>query len=158
MVLGSGVYRIGSSVEFDWCSVRAIRTLRATGFKTVMVNVSFVFISIHSFRIWTIGGSAKSLRESVFATNDSFKQFRTLIRFENPFFQTISHIHSFSKMVLSNLSHNIVNLDRKSSRGHVSRDGPQPSPSLYFHFLHLLFDLGLANFIHDQSGNSNNRL
>ena len=38
MVLGSGVYRIGSSVEFDWCSVRAIRTLRNQGFKTVMVN------------------------------------------------------------------------------------------------------------------------
>jgi carbamoyl-phosphate synthase/aspartate carbamoyltransferase len=38
MVLGSGVYRIGSSVEFDWCSVRAIRTLRQQGFKTVMIN------------------------------------------------------------------------------------------------------------------------
>ena len=38
MVLGSGVYRIGSSVEFDWCSVRAIRTLRDAGYKTVMVN------------------------------------------------------------------------------------------------------------------------
>ena len=38
MVLGSGVYRIGSSVEFDWCAVRAIRTLRSKGFKTVMVN------------------------------------------------------------------------------------------------------------------------
>ena len=38
MVLGSGVYRIGSSVEFDWCSVRATRTLRKHGFKTVMVN------------------------------------------------------------------------------------------------------------------------
>lgn len=38
MVLGSGVYRIGSSVEFDWCAVRAIRTLRERGFKTVMVN------------------------------------------------------------------------------------------------------------------------
>ncbi|KAI4198043.1 MAG: hypothetical protein LQ350_005555 [Teloschistes chrysophthalmus] len=38
MVLGSGVYRIGSSVEFDWCSVRAIRTLRNQGYKTVMVN------------------------------------------------------------------------------------------------------------------------
>ncbi|KFY69500.1 hypothetical protein V496_00177 [Pseudogymnoascus sp. VKM F-4515 (FW-2607)] len=38
MVLGSGVYRIGSSVEFDWCSVRAIRTLRESGHKTVMVN------------------------------------------------------------------------------------------------------------------------
>lgn len=38
MVLGSGVYRIGSSVEFDWCAVRAIRTLRERGIKTVMVN------------------------------------------------------------------------------------------------------------------------
>ncbi|KAJ2851328.1 Carbamoyl-phosphate synthase [Coemansia brasiliensis] len=38
MVLGSGVYRIGSSVEFDWCAVRAIRTLRENRFKTVMVN------------------------------------------------------------------------------------------------------------------------
>ncbi|KAF2083522.1 carbamoyl-phosphate synth [Saccharata proteae CBS 121410] len=40
MVLGSGVYRIGSSVEFDWCSVRAIRTLREQGYKTIMVNIN----------------------------------------------------------------------------------------------------------------------
>ncbi|ANB14448.1 bifunctional carbamoylphosphate synthetase/aspartate transcarbamylase [Sugiyamaella lignohabitans] len=38
MVLGSGVYRIGSSVEFDWCAVRAVRTLREQGTKTIMVN------------------------------------------------------------------------------------------------------------------------
>lgn len=38
MVLGSGVYRIGSSVEFDWCAVRCIRTLRQSGTKTIMVN------------------------------------------------------------------------------------------------------------------------
>lgn len=38
MVLGSGVYRIGSSVEFDWCAVRAIRTLRDNGMPTMMVN------------------------------------------------------------------------------------------------------------------------
>ncbi|KAI8608923.1 hypothetical protein BC830DRAFT_1233686, partial [Chytriomyces sp. MP71] len=38
MVLGSGVYRIGSSVEFDWCAVRSIRTLRANKIKTIMVN------------------------------------------------------------------------------------------------------------------------
>ncbi|KAJ7280306.1 hypothetical protein C8J57DRAFT_123196 [Mycena rebaudengoi] len=38
MVLGSGVYRIGSSVEFDWCAVRAIRTLREEGLQTIMVN------------------------------------------------------------------------------------------------------------------------
>lgn len=38
IVLGSGVYRIGSSVEFDWCAVRAIRTLRGRGLRTIMVN------------------------------------------------------------------------------------------------------------------------
>ncbi|KAI8845118.1 hypothetical protein BJ741DRAFT_659217 [Chytriomyces cf. hyalinus JEL632] len=38
MVLGSGVYRIGSSVEFDWCAVRSIRTLRANNIKTIMIN------------------------------------------------------------------------------------------------------------------------
>ncbi|XP_064604486.1 multifunctional protein CAD-like isoform X2 [Liolophura sinensis] len=38
MVLGSGVYRIGSSVEFDWCAVNCIRELRRLGHKTIMVN------------------------------------------------------------------------------------------------------------------------
>ncbi|AAS51489.2 ACR263Cp [Eremothecium gossypii ATCC 10895] len=38
MVLGSGVYRIGSSVEFDWCAVTAVRTLRQNNVKTIMVN------------------------------------------------------------------------------------------------------------------------
>lgn len=38
MVLGSGVYRIGSSVEFDWCAVTAVRTLRANKIKTIMIN------------------------------------------------------------------------------------------------------------------------
>ncbi|XP_050402847.1 CAD protein isoform X2 [Patella vulgata] len=38
MVLGSGVYRIGSSVEFDWCAVNCIRELRKLNYKTIMVN------------------------------------------------------------------------------------------------------------------------
>ena len=38
MVLGCGAYRIGSSVEFDWCAVSATRTLRKNGIKTVVVN------------------------------------------------------------------------------------------------------------------------
>lgn len=38
MVLGSGVYRIGSSVEFDWCAVTCARALRDMGEKTIMVN------------------------------------------------------------------------------------------------------------------------
>ncbi len=38
VVLGSGAYRIGSSVEFDWCSVNAIDTARRLGYKTIMIN------------------------------------------------------------------------------------------------------------------------
>jgi carbamoyl-phosphate synthase (ammonia) len=38
MVLGSGAYRIGSSIEFDWCGVSAIRTLRQLGISATMVN------------------------------------------------------------------------------------------------------------------------
>ena len=40
IILGSGVYRIGSSVEFDWCAVNATLSLRNMGQKTVMINVS----------------------------------------------------------------------------------------------------------------------
>lgn len=38
LVLGSGVYRIGSSVEFDWCAVNTAKTLRDEGKKTIMIN------------------------------------------------------------------------------------------------------------------------
>ena len=38
VVLGSGAYRIGSSVEFDWCSVNAIETARRQGYQSVMIN------------------------------------------------------------------------------------------------------------------------
>lgn len=38
MVLGSGVYRIGSSVEFDWCAVTCARQLRKNGQRTIMIN------------------------------------------------------------------------------------------------------------------------
>ena len=38
VVLGSGAYRIGSSVEFDWCSVNAVQTARKFGYKSIMIN------------------------------------------------------------------------------------------------------------------------
>lgn len=38
IVLGSGAYRIGSSVEFDWCSVNALQTVRKEGYRSVMIN------------------------------------------------------------------------------------------------------------------------
>ena len=38
IVLGSGAYRIGSSVEFDWCGVQALNTIRKNGYQSVMIN------------------------------------------------------------------------------------------------------------------------
>ena len=38
VVLGSGAYRIGSSVEFDWCGVQALNTIRRQGYRSVMIN------------------------------------------------------------------------------------------------------------------------
>ena len=38
LVLGSGAYRIGSSVEFDWCGVQALNTIRKQGYRSIMIN------------------------------------------------------------------------------------------------------------------------
>ena len=38
IVLGSGAYRIGSSVEFDWCSVNALYAINNAGYRSVMIN------------------------------------------------------------------------------------------------------------------------
>ena len=38
IVLGSGAYRIGSSVEFDWCGVQALETIRKNGYRSIMIN------------------------------------------------------------------------------------------------------------------------
>ena len=45
IVLGSGAYRIGSSVEFDWCSVNAINTARKLGYKSIMINYNPEIVS-----------------------------------------------------------------------------------------------------------------
>lgn len=54
VVLGSGVYRIGSSVEFDWCAVNATLSLKALGKKTAMINVSLCIL-IRCVDLLTIG-------------------------------------------------------------------------------------------------------
>ena len=58
IVLGSGAYRIGSSVEFDWCSVNAIQTARKLGYKSIMINYNIDFfvgtICIYTESIWGI--------------------------------------------------------------------------------------------------------
>ena len=45
IVLGSGAYRIGSSVEFDWCGVQALNTIRKQGFRSVMINYNTETVS-----------------------------------------------------------------------------------------------------------------
>ena len=45
VVLGSGAYRIGSSVEFDWCGVQALNTIRKEGYRSVMINYNPATVS-----------------------------------------------------------------------------------------------------------------
>ena len=45
VVLGSGAYRIGSSVEFDWCGVQALNTIRKEGWRSVMINYNLETVS-----------------------------------------------------------------------------------------------------------------
>ena len=46
IVLGSGAYRIGSSVEFDWCGVQALNTIRKEGYRSVMINYNPETVSL----------------------------------------------------------------------------------------------------------------
>jgi len=47
IVLGSGAYRIGSSVEFDWCSVNALKTVNEQGYRSIMINYNQTHITYH---------------------------------------------------------------------------------------------------------------
>ncbi len=73
IILGSGPYRIGSSVEFDWCCVNTCKTLREIGYKTVMINCNpetvstdydesdaLFFEELTTETIWEIYSSLKS--------------------------------------------------------------------------------------------------
>jgi carbamoyl-phosphate synthase large subunit len=69
VVLGSGVYRIGSSVEFDWCAVSATRALKNMGEKTVMINVSpesLRIFSRHPFSFQGVIGRSSLLMSPTF--------------------------------------------------------------------------------------------
>ena len=71
VVLGSGAYSIGSSVEFDWCSVNAVQTARKLGYKSIMINYNPETVSTDSnwaetkasaaadSRFWASGPSVK---------------------------------------------------------------------------------------------------
>ncbi|MBI4359678.1 MAG: carbamoyl-phosphate synthase large subunit [Candidatus Jacksonbacteria bacterium] len=74
MILGSGVYRIGSSVEFDWCAVSCGETLRRLGYKTIMINHNPETVS-----------TDYDMADSLYFEELSFESVRGIYEIEKPF-------------------------------------------------------------------------
>lgn len=64
IILGSGVYRIGSSVEFDWCAVSATQALRKMGHKTVMINYNPETCTCLALIVYPFSSTVQVLRPS----------------------------------------------------------------------------------------------
>ncbi|MDO9153236.1 MAG: carbamoyl-phosphate synthase (glutamine-hydrolyzing) large subunit [Paludibacter sp.] len=73
IVLGSGAYRIGSSVEFDWCSVNALNTIRKEGFRSVMINYNPETVS-----------TDYDMCDRLYFDELSYERVRDIIELENP--------------------------------------------------------------------------
>lgn len=74
IVLGSGAYRIGSSVEFDWCSVSAINAVKEEGFRSVMINYNPETVS-----------TDYDICDRLYFDELSFERVMDIIDLENPF-------------------------------------------------------------------------
>ncbi|MDR2909862.1 MAG: carbamoyl-phosphate synthase (glutamine-hydrolyzing) large subunit [Bacteroidales bacterium] len=79
VVLGSGAYHIGSSVEFDWCSVNAVQTARKLGYKSVMINYNPETVS-----------TDYDICDQLYFDELSFERVMDVIEFENPFGVVVS--------------------------------------------------------------------
>ena len=73
IVLGSGAYRIGSSVEFDWCSVNALTTVRSEGYRSVMINYNPETVS-----------TDYDMCDRLYFDELSFERVMDIIELENP--------------------------------------------------------------------------
>ena len=73
IVLGSGAYRIGSSVEFDWCSVNALTTVRKEGWRSVMINYNPETVS-----------TDYDMCDRLYFDELSFERVMDIIELENP--------------------------------------------------------------------------
>lgn len=74
IVLGSGAYRIGSSVEFDWCGVNALRTIRQAGYPSVMINYNPETVS-----------TDYDMSDRLYFDELTFERVLDIIEMENPF-------------------------------------------------------------------------
>ncbi|MBI5404174.1 MAG: carbamoyl-phosphate synthase (glutamine-hydrolyzing) large subunit [Ignavibacteriae bacterium] len=73
IVLGSGAYCIGSSVEFDWCSVNALNTIRSNGYKGIMINYNPETVS-----------TDYDVCDRLYFDELSFERVMDIVTFENP--------------------------------------------------------------------------
>lgn len=73
IVLGSGAYRIGSSVEFDWCGVQALNTIRKEGWRSVMINYNPETVS-----------TDYDMCDRLYFDELTFERVLDIIEFENP--------------------------------------------------------------------------
>lgn len=74
IVLGSGAYRIGSSVEFDWCGVQALNTIRREGFRSVMINYNPETVS-----------TDYDMCDRLYFDELTFERVMDIIEFESPY-------------------------------------------------------------------------
>lgn len=74
IVLGSGAYRIGSSVEFDWCGVQALDTIRKQGYRSVMINYNPETVS-----------TDYDMCDRLYFDELTFERVMDIIELENPF-------------------------------------------------------------------------
>lgn len=74
VVLGSGAYRIGSSVEFDWCGVQALNTIRKEGYRSVMINYNPETVS-----------TDYDMCDRLYFDELTFERVMDILELENPF-------------------------------------------------------------------------
>ncbi len=74
VVLGSGAYRIGSSVEFDWCGVQALNTIRKEGYRSVMINYNPETVS-----------TDYDMCDRLYFDELSFERVMDILELENPY-------------------------------------------------------------------------
>ncbi|MCB9001543.1 MAG: carbamoyl-phosphate synthase (glutamine-hydrolyzing) large subunit [Bacteroidales bacterium] len=89
IVLGSGAYRIGSSVEFDWCTVSAVNEIRKLGYKSVMINYNPETVS-----------TDYDMCDRLYFDELTFERVLDIIEFENP----VGVIVSMGGQIPNNLS------------------------------------------------------
>jgi carbamoyl-phosphate synthase large subunit len=113
IVLGSGAYRIGSSVEFDWCSVNAVKTIREQGWRGVMINYNPETVS-----------TDYDMCDRLYFDELTFERVMDIVDLENPHGMIVSvggQIPNNLAMRLANANVNILgtsarNIDRAEDR------------------------------------------